>query len=121
MAHSALHFSLGMVLGSVATLPAVVRAWLHRARLNRAIGRWLLVSYAVGFYAIVPSLLGWLGVPDAICRGPWMNIFILHPLLTRLRGGGLILAGFALVFCFVLPYTVLLAALARARRKHPRP
>ena len=115
MAHSALHFSLGMVLGSAATLPAVARAWWHRTRLSHPIGRWLLISYATGVYAMIPSLLGWLGVPDAICRSPWMNIFLLHPLLTHLRGGGMIPAGFALVFCFILPYTLILAALLRTR------
>jgi len=117
MAHSALHFSLGMVIGSAATLPRVAKAWIANRTLAGDLRRWLLVSYALGLYAIVPSLLGWCGLPAAFCRGWWMNVFLLHPLLTRLKAGGMIPAGCAICFCFVVPYCLLLAALRRAAHR----
>lgn len=117
MAHSALHFSLGMAVGYAAVLPAVVRGWRSGRPLHRTLGRGLIVSCALGIYATLPSLLGWAGVPEAVCRGWWMNLFFLHPLVTRVKAGGMIPAGFALVVCWLLPYAVLLAAIRRAQRR----
>ena len=93
MAHTALHFSLGMVIGSSVMLPAVVKAWRGGERVARVTARWLVASYALGIYAVVPSLLGWVGLPAACCGGWWMNAFLLHPLLNRWFTGGMIAAG----------------------------
>ena len=117
MAHSALHFSIGVALGSAATLHTVAREWLSGGKLSRSIGRWILISYGLGLYAIIPSLLRWIGIPESITHGWWMNVFLLHPILTRFRAGGMIPAGFAIFFCFVIPYSVILAAILRARKK----
>lgn len=121
MAHSALHFSLGMLIGSAIALPAVARAWRAGGAMARGIGRWLLISYALGVFAIVPSLLRWCGVPAHVTGSRWMNLFLLHPLLTRCRPGGTIPAGVAIVLCFAAPYGLLLAAIWRATRRTSRP
>lgn len=115
MAHSALHFSIGMAAGTAATLSAVVKAWLGGGKVCRSIGKWLLISYGLGVYAIIPSLLRWSGVPETVSGGWWMNVFLLHPFLTRFKAGGMIPAGFAILLCFVIPYAVILAAIRRAR------
>jgi len=116
MAHSALHFSIGMAVGSAATLHGVARAWLARANVADPIGKWLLISYGLGIYAILPSLFRWCGVPETVTSGWWMNVFLLHPFLTGLKAGGMIPAGFAILLCFVIPYALILAALWRKGR-----
>ena len=114
MAHTALHFSLGVTIASTLMLPAVARAWRSGAPVARSIARWLVAAYALGIYAVIPSLLGWVGLPAACCRGWWMNAFLLHPLLNRLVTGGMIAAGAAIIVCVAVPYGVLLAAVWRA-------
>jgi hypothetical protein len=116
MAHSAIHFSIGMIAGSIATFPPIIKVWLGQAALTKKISRWLLISYVTGIYAIIPSLLGWLGLPNNFCNGWWMNIFLFHPLINKLgTTGRLIPATIAVFLCFIIPYTVLLAALYRAK------
>jgi len=120
MAHSALHFTLGAALGTAWTGPALLRAWRAGKPLAARFRRWLLLSYALGAFAVVPSLLGWLGVPAAVCRHGLMNVFLFHPLLTRLRSGGLIPAAGAVILWFLVPYALLVAAILRARREDCR-
>ena len=115
MAHTALHFSLGVVIASAVMLPAVGKAWRGGTAVARVIARWLVAAYTLGIYAVIPSLLGWIGLPAACCGGWWMNAFLLHPLLNRWVTGGMIAAGAAIVVCFGAPYLVLLAAVWRAR------
>ena len=116
MAHTALHFSLGMAIGSATLLPAVAKAWRAGRPVAGAVGRWLAGAYALGVYAVVPSLLGWVGLPPALCSGWWMNVFLLHPLINRFARGGMIAAGAAIIVCFALPYAVLLLGIRRAGR-----
>lgn len=117
MAHSAIHFSIGMIAGSIATFPVVVTAWRVKSTLTKKIRHWLIISYAAGIYAITPSILGWIGLSESFCQGWWMNIFLLHPLINRLETTGrLIPATIAIILCFVIPYLVILAALFRAKK-----
>ena len=119
MAHTALHFSIGMAVGSAATLHGVAKAWLARGKVAGPIGKWLVISYGLGVVAVIPSLLRWVGVPETITGGWWMNVFLLHPFLTRLKAGGMIPAGFAVLLCFIVPYALILAALRRQGREKP--
>ena len=84
MAHSALHFTVGAALGTAWHGPGLLRAWRAGKPLAGRFRRWLMLSYALGAFAVVPSLLGWIGVPKAVCRHWLMNVFLLHPLIARL-------------------------------------
>lgn len=120
MTHSALHAAFGMLLATALFAPRLLRALRRDDRPSRTIGAWLLISYAAGLYAVVPSLLLHAGVPAGICSAQWMNIFLLHPLLTRMRLGGTIVASATLAVLFAMQYAAVLLAIwrvDRARRK----
>ena len=108
MAHSVIHFSAGMLIGALPGLPGLARSWRHREKLSGSLGRWLLQSYGTAFFAIVPSLLRFLGMPDKFCSGWWMNLFLLHPLLDRLIRGGTLAATASIIALPACQYAVLL-------------
>lgn len=118
MAHSALHFSLGMAVATAATAPPLRRAWRAGERVAGKLRTWLVACYACGLYAIIPSLLGRVGVPERICRSGWMNVFLLHPALTRLKPGGTVIGPAVLLACIVMQYACLLAAVRRSSELH---
>jgi len=111
-----LHFATGMVLGLVLFVPGVVRAWRAGDRLSPVLGRMIVTGLTVGGLAVVPSVLSRIGVPSAVCRGWWMNVFVFHPLLDRLRPGGLLIGEAATISLFCCQYVLVLVAL-RCRRK----
>lgn len=117
MAHSALHFSAGLVTGMAVLVPAVFEAFRSGASLSRAVRRWVAVSWVLGLFAIVPSLLHHIGVPPVVCNGWWMNVFFLHPLINSLSRGGDLVGGATLVACFTVQYAAVLAAIARISRR----
>lgn len=119
MAHSALHFSLGMLLGTGVFLPRVVRLWKAGNNTARACARWLVGSAVLGVYAIAPSLLRRAGVSDSFCGGWWMNLFLFHPVVQKMKAGGEIFAQALIVFLFATQYVVLLAAIRRRIRRRP--
>ena len=122
MAQSTLHFALGMIAGTAMSFPPLLRARLAGAKLSRHFTGWFLLAYGLGIYAIVPSLLRRAGVPDAVCDGWWMNLFLFHPLLDRLKDGGILLGEILVASGFILQYSLLLAAISRCHRKaHPDP
>lgn len=117
MAHSGLHFAVGMAAGMAVAAGPMVRAWRARAAVAPAARRWLVCSWAVGLWAIIPGLARYAGVPDPICDGVWMNAFVLYPALNALLPWkGVPVAAVALLGCFLLQYGVLLAAVRRASR-----
>ena len=120
MAHSSLHFALGMAIANACLLPGLIRAWRSGARLAWRLRNWLLLSYGLGLCAVVPNLLRRAGLQEAFCRGGWMNVFLLHPLLDRIYAGGRILGAGSLIVLFVLQYAVLVAAVLRVARGNPR-
>jgi hypothetical protein len=117
MAHAALHFSVGMVTGMGFLAPALRRAWQAGAPLARPARRWVMGGWALAFYAIVPSLLRYAGLPLTFTNGWWMNVFLFHPLLDRLVRQGYIAAGVLILGCFALQYGVVLACLREAEKK----
>jgi hypothetical protein len=117
MAHVALHFSFGIAVVTALMLRGLIERWRKGDPMAAILGRWLLWSYTAGLYASIPSLLRQTGVPDAICNGGWMNVFLLYALIKRLfTFGGMPLGALALGLCFAVQYTVLLVAIMRTRR-----
>ncbi|MBN1558560.1 MAG: hypothetical protein JW951_10500 [Lentisphaerae bacterium] len=119
MAHSALHFSLGMAAGTAVACRPLLRARRAGARLAPVYGRWLLLCYGLGCYAVIPSLLRRCGVSESVVSAGWMNVFLLHPLLTRLKPGGGLLGPAALLVCLTAQYAWLLLALRRLPASPP--
>ena len=118
MAHSVIHFSIGVIAGTAATIAPVINAWRNNLPMADKIRRWLLISYAAGIYAIIPSLLHWLGLPDKFCGGWWMNIFLFHPLINKIETSShLIPASIAVFLCFILPYFIIVAAIYKSKHK----
>ena len=117
MAHVTLHFSFGIAVATALMLRDLLRHWREGHPLASPLARWLLWSYAAGFYASVPSLLRQAGLPDAVCNGWWMNVFMLYALIKRtFTFGGMPLGGLALGLCFTVQYAALLGAITRSKR-----
>ena len=118
MAHSALHFSVGMIAGTAVALPALARAWREDGRLSPHFRRWMLWAYGLGALAIVPALLRKAGLPDAVCEGWWMNVFMLHSLInTVIRREAMPQTGALLALCFGCQYVLILLAIRRQRAR----
>ncbi len=116
MAHSGLHFAIGMAAGMAAAAGPLATAWRARRPLAPAARLWLLASWGLGLWAIVPGLARYAGVPDAVCDGWWMNVFVFYPTLNAaLPWKGVPMAAAALLACFAVQYGVVLAAVRRAR------
>jgi len=116
MAHSAVHFSTGIILGTAIHIPRLISRWRKGEPLSRSFQNWLIVSYGIAAWAVLPGLLRRISVPDYLCDGWWMNVFLFYPLLNRLKSGGTIPGQIALILCFLLQYGLLLAAIRRASR-----
>lgn len=117
MTHSAIHFSFGALAASCVCLPPLARRLRGDAPLAPGLLRWLGWSLASGVWAVAPALLLHAGLPPAFCHGWWMNLFMLHPFLSRLNLGGTITATAALVICFGIHYGFLLLAVRSAEQR----
>lgn len=117
MAHSILHFSTGLALATAAYIPSLTRMFSRNLPHKSTItGNFLASSYAAGIFAIIPALLHRIGLPAWFCDGWWMNIFILHPLIDKLKNGGLLLGELLFAGCLVFQYAVLMYALYSIKR-----
>ena len=116
MAHAALHFAFGMTVGMAAAAPRLRRAWQAGKTIAPATVHWLGSAWAMGAFAIIPSLLRFSGVPESVCGGWWMNLFLLHPLMNASLPQSTIVGSTAFMGLFVLQYLLILAAIARVRR-----
>ncbi|MEI6564067.1 MAG: hypothetical protein WCO42_07160 [bacterium] len=117
MAHTALHFAAGMSVGMLLLTPRLINAWQTRLKLFDSVKNWLIGSWGLGFYAIIPSLLRHTCLPDGFCSGWWMNVFLLHPLINRYFHQHLILADFIFPGWIALQYLVILSAIIRLRNR----
>ena len=115
--HASFHFFLGAAVGMAVLVPGVWSAARDRRPLAKPILRWLLAAYAVGFWAVVPNILGHLGVPHGICDACWMNIFLLHPLIDSLQDGGKLLGEIGMTMIFCAQYVVIVTACIQPPRK----
>lgn len=122
MAHVTLHLTIGMLLGCALAARRLRAAWRRNERLARPVARALLLAYGLGALAVVPSLLRRAGLPDAVCDGPWMSVFVFYPAVKRVfRYGGMPLGAAALTAAFAAQYAFILLAIARQRRSCARP
>ncbi len=117
MAQSTLHFALGMAIGSAWALPALRRKWKSALPVSRALGRWLLLAYGLGLYASLPSLLRRLSGGADWATGGWTNMFLLYPLIEKLRLPSVALGELCIAACFAVQYGLILLAIQRARRR----
>ncbi|MEI6788979.1 MAG: hypothetical protein WCL49_10935 [bacterium] len=113
MAHAALHFAIGLAAGMATQAPRLKQAWTKGKNVAPTVLRWLVVSWSLGVWAIVPSLLRYAGVPEGFCNGWWMNLFLLHPLINQFGPHGTIIGAVAFVIGFTFQYALILAAIAR--------
>lgn len=116
MAHSTLHVAAGMAVATVVTLPPVLAAWRRGRPLSPPFARWFLACYAAGTYAVVPGILRRLGVPDAVCDAPIMNIFLFYPWINIIKPGGITMGPLVLGAFLGFQYLLLIAALITRRR-----
>jgi len=120
-AHVAFHFALGMGVGSAVGFPTVLRAWYFRRPLARPFLHWFAWCYGAGVFAVVPSILRSFGLPPGLC-GHWsMNVFLLHPLVDRLRPGGLLVGELAMGAVAGAQYAMILLAIGTARARAVAP
>ena len=117
MAHAALHFSVGMALGLALAAPRLRAAWQTGKDVAPAVLRGLTASWGLGVFAIVPSLMRYVGIPSSCCEGWWMNVFLLHPWMNAHLPPLTLVGSAAFVGCFALQYVGVLAALFRVRRR----
>lgn len=115
MAHSAMHFGIGLAAGTASGLPFLRAAMKEETSRNSRI--WLTISYLLGAIAVVPSFLGTIGIPESITSGWYMNVFLLHPLIDHLKSGGKLVGETLIVTCFLFQYFMMLVLLRRAMRK----
>ncbi|MBM4149793.1 MAG: hypothetical protein FJ224_12250 [Lentisphaerae bacterium] len=123
MAHSTLHFAAGMALGTALSARPLVRAWRDGHPMAGPYARWFASSLLMGAFAVAPPLLRRLGAPESLLEGPAGNIFVLHPLINRIKPGGQTMGPLLLGAAFAFEYCVLLACLLRARKRrseHPQ-
>ena len=116
MSDRILHFGIGVLVGTVAYSPFLVRAWRRRELLSPCLLRLGLLSLGLGMWAVVPNLLRAAGLPAAFCTGWPMNLFMFHHLIDKLHPGGALLGELLVMGCFALQYVLVLVALARVRR-----
>jgi hypothetical protein len=116
MAHSTLHAAVGMAAGLALGLPALRAAWRSGEPVARQAAAWIALGAACAGWALVPSLLHFMGVPEGVRSGPWMLVFFLHPAIARLQRWTGFIGPLALAGLLAAQYTVLLAAIRRADR-----
>ena len=115
MSDRILHFVIGVLVGMVAYLPFLVRAWRRRELLSPCLIRLGLLSLGLGMWAVVPNLLRAAGLPASFCAGWPMNLFMFHHLIDKLHPGGALLGELLVMGCFALQYVLVLVALAQRR------
>ena len=116
MAHSLFHFFIGLTAGSLCFLNIIFRPWLDGEKMSNPLRRWLILSYAIACFAIIPNLLCRAGLPQNVCASWWMNIFVLYPVINKLKDGGSLIGQVGITLFFILQYLCLLGAIARTRR-----
>ncbi len=117
MAHSSLHFFIGQLAGMVIFMPRLVRSFRRQQQLAFAFRSWLILSYSLAVFAIIPNILRRIGVPENICNGWWMNIFMFHSILDQIRHGGMLIGQAGIIACFSFQYVFLLTTLYHVLRK----
>lgn len=116
MAHANFHIATGVIVGTAITAAPLVRAWTAGRPVAAPIKRMLIVSYALGFWAVVPTALTTLGAGGHVHHAWWANVFVAHAAIDRRFDEGLLIGELAIAAAFVAQYLLVLVALRRARR-----
>jgi hypothetical protein len=120
MAHSTVHAAVGMAAGLAIGLPALRAAWQSGKPVARQAAAWIALGAACAAWALTPSILHFMGVPEAVRSGPWTLIFFLHPAIARIQRWTGFAGPVALAGLLAAQYVVLLAAIRRADRSANR-
>ncbi len=125
MANWSFHLAVGLLTGTAIGLYPALKSIISAGKPDcrdkptcpayLCIGRMLVISAAMGILAIIPNIMMFAGLPQSLCRNPLMNIFVLHPLIDRVKSGGILIAELVLVSLFVFHYSLILAAIVRLR------
>jgi hypothetical protein len=116
MAHSSLHFTLGWLLGSLAFFLSSLKLWI-KGSASEWFKRWYIWSLTAGIFATIPELLMTIGLPVAFGTGWWMNIFLFHPLVDKLKPGAVTLGPLLMATCLGFQYLTLLIAIIYLKKK----
>ena len=114
MAEPGFHFAAGMMIGTTVFLPALVARFRSGARMSAFFLRWIVAAFGAAIFAVFPSVLTTLGMPERFLTAWWMNVFVLFPFLNSVKRGGFIVGTAVILACFGLIYLSLLVA-ARKR------
>ncbi|HAS81369.1 MAG TPA: hypothetical protein DCS43_01505 [Verrucomicrobia bacterium] len=117
MAQSTLHLSAGMLLGTLLAVPRVWRAWQAGKAVSPAIARWCLLSYGLGLYALLPSIIRRLAAAPGLADGPAWNLFLFYPLIQRLDLPSIALGELTTASLFALQYATILIAIHRTNER----
>ncbi|MDD4872813.1 MAG: hypothetical protein PHR77_19855 [Kiritimatiellae bacterium] len=117
MADSTLHFALGLAVGTCALIPSLIKKIRSEEKTSQAVNKLIITSYGLALFAITPNLLRHSGIPDFFCSGWWMNLFLFHPLLDKIKPGGALMGELLIVLFFVMHYSIILACLLKARSR----
>lgn len=118
MAHSSLHLGLGILTGTTAFVPLIIHRIRSGRKLAPIVAKCLIASYGLGTMAILPGIMMRLGLPPAFGTGWWMNLFFLHPLIDKLKNGGMLVGESAIIISFLIQYSIIILLLARTLRKN---
>ncbi len=116
MAESIFHFAVGFAAGTVLFLPALVRRFRTHSKMSAFFVRWVATAFGLGGFAVVPGLLGRMGLPASRLADWWMNIFVLYPFLNSIKKGGFIVGTSVVIACATLMYGALLLAILMAKK-----
>ena len=114
MAQSTLHFAFGMAVGSVWVLPGLWKRWKQALPMAGTIGRWLLLSYGLGLYASLPSVLRRITSGADWATAGWTNLFLFYPLIEKLDLPSVALGELCIAACFAAQYGLILLAIRRS-------
>lgn len=117
MAQSTLHLSFGMLLGTLFSLPPFWRAWQRGLPVARTVLRWILLSYALGIYAVLPAIVRRFSSNPDIGSSIGWNVFLFFPLVDRLPLPSILVGELAVGSIFALQYAVMLLAIRRTQHR----
>ena len=115
MAHSTLHFAIGLTIGTLYMLVTSAGRLVNQEPASRHLRNCLMLTLSLAIWGIVPNICRRLGLPEDFCAGWWMNLFMLHPVLDKVKTGGQLFGAAWTALCFGFYYVVLLAAIRNAR------
>ncbi len=113
MAQSTLHFSIGMLVGSLLGAPGLWRARHSAQRIAPRFARLFAYAYGLGLFAMLPSIFRRIGMAETALHAGWMNVFLFYPLIERIEAPTIVLGELLIGALFAMHYLLLLLAIRR--------